>query len=36
VWELLQGEYDVPPSELEQDLIRFVDQLAAKGLVSFE
>jgi hypothetical protein len=36
VWELLQREFDVRPSELEQDLIRFVDQLAAKGLVSLE
>jgi len=36
VWEMLQSEYDVQPSTLEQDLIRFIDQLAAKGLVSVE
>jgi hypothetical protein len=34
VWEALQSEYDVPAATLETDLLRFVGQLLAKGLVT--
>ena len=32
-WEALQTEFDAPSSQLEADLIAFVDHLRAKGLV---
>jgi len=34
VLEALQTEYDAPPASLETDLVRFVDQLHGKGLLT--
>jgi len=34
VFELLQREYDIAPSTLESDLLRLVEELRAKGLVT--
>ena len=34
VFEVMQGEYDVAPPALESDLLRLVEELRAKGLVS--
>ena len=33
VLDTIRGEYDAPPERLEQDLIRLVGELVAKGLV---
>lgn len=30
----LQAEFDAPPADLEADLVRFVDQLRGKGLLT--
>ncbi len=34
VLDALQLEYDAPPAAVESDLLRFVDRLAAKGLIA--
>jgi len=35
VCDKVQADYDVSCAELEQDVVRFVDQLVAKGLAHF-
>jgi hypothetical protein len=34
VWEAMKQEYDAPDETLRADLLRFVDELLAKGLVT--
>lgn len=34
VWEAMKQEYDAPDETLRGDLLRFIDELLAKGLVT--
>ena len=36
VWEALQQEFDAPADALQADLLTFVDELSANGLVTVQ
>ncbi len=36
VWEAMQREFDAPGDRLQSDLLTFVDELAAKGLIAIK
>ena len=36
VWQAMQQEFDAPEETLQSDLLAFVDELSAKGLVTVQ
>jgi hypothetical protein len=36
VWEAIQNEFDVSADTLQSDLLAFIDELSAKGLVTIQ
>ncbi len=36
VWEAMQDEFDAPPDRLQSDLLTFIDELSASGLMKVQ
>jgi hypothetical protein len=36
VWQVMQDEFEASADDLQADLLSFIDELSAKGLVRFE
>jgi hypothetical protein len=36
VWQAMRDEFDAPAEDLEADLLTFIDELAAKGLLTWK